>query len=117
MDRSGNSVTFAVISSIPANNRDSRFLISKMVNRVGNNAGSHGEFDRRGVDDAHDIARAWSRNDTEEGTIHSILRVKLDHLLVVVRTLKELDTRIEWSTICSEKDLDTADEWVERIGT
>lgn len=86
------------------------------MNRIGYDAGSHGELDRRGVDDAHNIARAGSGNDTEEGSVHSILRVKLDHLLVVVRTLQELDACIQRSAICSEEDLDAADARVERIG-
>ena len=77
--------------------------------------GGHGELDGRGVDDAHDVARAGRLEDGEEGAVQAVLRVQLDDLLVVVRALEELDARVERPAVRAEEDLDRVDEGVERV--
>ena len=62
-----------------------------VVDRVRDDAGGHGELDGRGVDDAHDVARAGRLEHAEEGPVAAVLRVQLDDLLVVVGALEELD--------------------------
>ena len=53
------------------------------VDRVRDNAGGHGELDRRGVDDADNVARARGLEDGEEWPVEAVLGVELDDLLVI----------------------------------
>jgi hypothetical protein len=77
------------------------------VDGVGNNTSSHGELDWGGVDDAYDIARSRRFEDREELAVEAILGVELDHLLVVVGSLKKLNPSVERPAISREEDLDT----------
>ena len=70
---------------------------------MGDNAGSHGELDRGRVDDAYDVARSGSLEDSKELAVAAVLGVKLDHLLVVVGSLKKLNPGIERPAICGQE--------------
>jgi len=74
-------------------------LIHVIVDGVGDNTGSHGELDWGSVDDADDIARSRGLEDSEELAVAAVLGVKLDHLLVVVGSLKELNSGVEGSAV------------------
>mmetsp|Transcript_7770 Transcript_7770/g.22250 ORF Transcript_7770/g.22250 Transcript_7770/m.22250 type:complete len:347 (+) Transcript_7770:218-1258(+) len=87
-----------------------------LVDGVGHDAGSHRELDGGGVDDADDVARAGRLEDAEEGPVEAVLRVQLDHLLVVVRALQQLDPRVERPPVRLEQDLDAVDGGVEGVG-
>jgi hypothetical protein len=69
--------------------------IHVVVDGVRDNTGSHGELDWGSVDDTYDVARSGSLEDSEELAVAAILGIKLDHLLVVVRSLKKLDPGVE----------------------
>jgi hypothetical protein len=84
-----------------------------VVDGVGDNTGSHGELHWGGVDDTYDVARSRSLKDSEELTVAAILGVKLDYLLVVVRSLKKLNPGVERAAISREENLDTVNAWVE----
>ena len=81
----------------------------------GTTRGGHGELDGRGVDDAHDVARAGRLEHAEEGPVAAILSVQLDDLLVVVGALEELDPGVERPAVSLEEDLDAVDRRVERV--
>ena len=83
------------------------------VDRVRDDAGGHRELDRRGVDDAHDVARAGGLEDAEEGPVAAVLGVELDDLLVVVGALEQLDARVERAAVRLEEALDRVDGRVE----
>ena len=61
--------------------------------------------DARGVEDADDVARAGRLDDAEEGPVEAVLRVQLDHLLVVVGALEQLDPRVERPSVRLEQHL------------
>jgi len=84
-----------------------------VVDGVGDNTGSHGELHRGGVDDAYDVARSGSLEDSEELAVTAVIGVKLDHLLVVVGSLKKLNPGVERPAISREENLDTVNAWVE----
>merc|ERR1719182_1276827 len=65
--------------------------IHVVVDGVGDNTSPHGELDWGSVDDANDVARSRSLEDSEELAIATILGIKLDHLLIVVGSLKKLN--------------------------
>jgi len=66
-----------------------------LVDRVRDDAGSHRELDRRGVDDSHHVARPRGGKEAEERPVVPILSVQLDHLLVIVGALEELNAGVE----------------------
>merc|ERR1719201_949463 len=87
--------------------------IHVVVDGVGYNTSPHGELDWGSVDDAYDVARSRSLEDSEELAIATVLGVKLDHLLVVVGSLKKLNPSVERAAICGEQHLNTVNAWVE----
>jgi hypothetical protein len=91
---------------------DSAF-VHVVVDGVGDNAGSHGELDWSSVDDTDDIARSRGLEDSEELAVAAVLCVKLNHLLVVVGTLKKLNPGVERPAIGRKENLDTVNAWVE----
>merc|ERR1719321_1971493 len=92
-----------------------RLCVRFVVNGVRDNRGGHGELDGGSVDDADDVARSRGLEDTEEGPVKAVLRVKLDDLLVVVRALEELNPGVERSAVCFEENLDTIDRGIEGV--
>merc|ERR1740133_100466 len=86
-----------------------------VVDRAGDDRGSHRELDGRGVDDAHDVARAGGLEHAEEGPVAAVLSVQLDDLLVVVGALEQLDARVERAAVGLEEDLHAVDRRVERV--
>merc|ERR1719398_383827 len=87
--------------------------IHVVVDGVGDNTSPHGELDWGSVDDANDVARSRSLEDSEELGIATVLGVKLDHLLIVVGSLKKLNPGIERPAICGQEHFDTVNAWVE----
>eukprot|EP00618_Florenciella_parvula_P036452 CAMPEP_0119542252 /NCGR_PEP_ID=MMETSP1344-20130328/53465_1 /TAXON_ID=236787 /ORGANISM="Florenciella parvula, Strain CCMP2471" /LENGTH=338 /DNA_ID=CAMNT_0007586433 /DNA_START=151 /DNA_END=1163 /DNA_ORIENTATION=- len=91
-------------------------LAETVADGVRDDGGGHRELHRGGVHDAHDVARSRGLEDAEEGAVEAVLGVQLNHLLVVVRALEELDARVERAAVSLEEDLDRVDERVERVG-
>jgi hypothetical protein len=82
---------------------------------VGNDSSIHRELDWGGVNNAYVVARSRSLDDSVELAVAAILGVKLDHLLVVVRSLKKLNPGVEGPAISRKENLDTVNtviEWV-----
>merc|ERR1740133_878772 len=90
-------------------------VVHVVVDRAGDDRGGHRELDRRGVDDAHDVARAGGLEHAEEGPVAAVLSVQLDDLLVVVGALEQLDARVERAAVSLEEDLHAVDRRVERV--
>mmetsp|Transcript_10709 Transcript_10709/g.28583 ORF Transcript_10709/g.28583 Transcript_10709/m.28583 type:complete len:349 (-) Transcript_10709:56-1102(-) len=91
-------------------------LAETVADGVRDDGGGHRELHRGGVHDAHDVARSRGLEDAEEGAVEAVLGVQLNHLLVVVRALEELDARVERAAVSLEEDLNRVDESVERVG-
>mmetsp|Transcript_16979 Transcript_16979/g.39763 ORF Transcript_16979/g.39763 Transcript_16979/m.39763 type:complete len:349 (-) Transcript_16979:67-1113(-) len=91
-------------------------LAETVADGVRDDGGGHRKLDRGGVHDAHDVARSRGLEDAEEGAVEAVLGVQLDHLLVVVRALEELDACVERAAVSLEEDLNRVDESVERVG-
>merc|ERR1719460_2597188 len=91
-------------------------VVHVLVDRVRDDAGGHRELDRRGVDNADDVARARGLEHAEEGAVETVLGVELDDLLVVVGALEQLDARVERAAVGLEEDLHAVDARVERVG-
>eukprot|EP00967_Tisochrysis_lutea_P000920 scaffold1207_cov25-Tisochrysis_lutea.AAC.1 len=109
----GLPVEVAADDDVAAEDRGGGHVIA---DEMGDDGGSHGELNRRGVDDADDVARARRVEDAEKGAVEAILCVELDHLLVVVRALEELNARVERAAVGLDEDLDRVDRWVEGVG-
>lgn len=86
-------------------------------NEVRLDSGSHGELDRSSVDDTDDVSNSRGLDNSEERAEVSILSVELDDLLVVVRSLKELDTGVEGTAVGLEQDLDRVNRSSERVSS
>lgn len=74
------------------------------------------EFNRRRVHDTDDISSSGSLEDGEERPFGSVFGVDFHYLLDVVRTLKELDTGVQWTTVRLQQDLDGGDRRSEGHG-
>ena len=78
--------------------------------------GRDGEFDRSGVDDSDDVSDSGRLNDGKEGMLDSVFGVDLDDLLVVVRTLEELEACVEGTSVRAQQDGDGGDRGGEGDG-
>ena len=83
---------------------------------VGHHRGGHGEFHGGAVDDAHHVATSGGLDDGEEGAVHAVFGVELQHLLVVVGALQELNAGVEGAAVGAEQDGDTVHIGVEGVG-
>jgi len=82
---------------------------------MGDNRTLQREFNGCGVHHTNHVPRAWSFQDAEEGTVATIFRVKLYHLLVVVGSLQQLDARVEGTTVGLKKNLYAVNGRIERV--
>jgi hypothetical protein len=73
-------------------------------------------FHGRGVYNTDNVSRSWGLNNGIERTGSSILKVDFHNLLVVVRSLKELNSGVKRTPISLEHDLNTLHVGVERSG-
>ena len=88
---------------------------ARLVNSVRDNTSGHWELDWCGVDNTDNVSGAGRLQNAEEGPVTTVFRVKFDDLLVVVRTLKELNPRVEGPAVGLQKHLNAFDCRVERI--
>jgi hypothetical protein len=90
--------------------KETHTLIDKAWLRTGH----HWELNRSSVLDTENVSTSKRFNDGEEWTGKSIISIKLDDLLVVVWTLQQLKSGIEWTPIGLDHNLDSLDvawEW------
>ena len=93
---------------------NNRVLLS-VLHKEGLDACVHGEFNGSSVEDSDDISSSGCLDDSVKWSGKTVFSVKLDDLLVVVRTLQQFDSCVEGTSVSLEKDLYTGDIRVERV--
>ena len=86
-----------------------------VINGVWDYRGRHGELHGGGVDDANHVAGPGRVDDAEERALEAVFGVELNHLLVVVGALKELDSGVEGTAVGLEEHLDGLYDRRERV--
>lgn len=86
-----------------------------LVDEVRDDTSGHRELNGSSVDNTDNVSGAGSRQMAEERSVHAVLGVKLNNLLVVIGALEELNPGIEGTAIGPKKDLNAIDRRVERI--
>ena len=95
---------------------DYRIRREILVDGVCDDSGNHGKFNWPRIQNTYNISRTWRLDNAEERAIQTILGVEFDYLLIVIWTLKEFDSGVEWTSIGLEKDLDGIDNGIKMIG-
>jgi hypothetical protein len=73
------------------------------------------ELNSSSVDDANDISTSWCLNNHEEGAVKTVLGVNLNNFLVVIGTLKKLDSCVKWTSVSLQEDGNTVNRGVEGV--
>mmetsp|Transcript_35496 Transcript_35496/g.50344 ORF Transcript_35496/g.50344 Transcript_35496/m.50344 type:complete len:216 (-) Transcript_35496:193-840(-) len=63
------------------------------------------------VHNTNNVSNSWSLDDGEERSLQTILCVDLHDLLVIAWTLQQLNSGVQWTSVCSQQDLYRFDRW------
>ena len=85
------------------------------ANFIGDGGSGQGELDRGCVDDAHHVSTSRSLDDGEEWAIQTVFGVQLKDLLVVVRSLQQLNAGVERAAVSLQKNGHAVNSGVEGV--